>query len=460
MAGFRRARYGGFPGRLVAGASIISTLMIAGFCSLVSIASDEAPAFKPEDISIGEPISLPSAAPLASPAPERPSMPPALRATGPQPASATHLPSVIAPAAPLAGDRRQTMPTSPPDSPMAGDSSADFAAAGTGWLGIAVDDSLVTGRLVVVEVAPDGPAARAGVRPQDMLLAIDGNHLQTGDELAAALAAIAPGQTVRMAIGRDNSVEEISAHALARPPKALSRDWHSSAAGQTTPGHVAPPASAPFPAVTLPEAATSVPSKPAAEVAAAALLPAPLPTAPTTAPPASGRTALGVRTVPVDPNTQSRFRLPEPAGALVIGVVQDLPASRAGVPPGSVIVAINHQPVRSPRDLTQLVSSGPVGTPVPLHYVLPGGQSRQADVVLQSLEQPLARALVGDDDAAPMLEPPSLRQTPQTRRRVDLTAASEPEQPATVARLEDLLHRINNRLQQIERRLERLDQAR
>lgn len=160
--------------------------------------------------------------------------------------------------------------------------------------------------------------------------------------------------------------------------------------------------------------------------------------------------------MPVDPHTQSRFHLPGPDGAFVIGVVHDLPASRAGVPPGTVIVAINHQPVRSPSDLTQLVASGPVGTPVPLQYILPGGQSKQAEVVLQSLEQPLARALVGDGDAAPMPEPPALQPAPQLLRRVEPASGAEPAGPV----LEDLLRRINNRLQQIERRLERLEPSR
>ena len=179
---------------------------------------------------------------------------------------------------------------------------------------------------------------------------------------------------------------------------------------------------------------------------------------------ASGRTALGVRTVPVDPSVQSRFQLSEPQGAFVIGVVQDLPASKAGVPPGSVIVAINHQPVRSPQDLTQLVARGPVGTPVPLHYVLPGGQSKQADVVLQSLEQPLERALIGDGDAAQSAEPPSLQTAPLTTRRVQPTAGYEPAEqsaePATLVRLEELLLRMNNRLEQLERRLERIESGR
>jgi hypothetical protein len=172
--------------------------------------------------------------------------------------------------------------------------------------------------------------------------------------------------------------------------------------------------------------------------------------------------------VPVDPNVQTRFRLSDAQGAFVIGVVQDLPASKAGVPPGSVIVAINHQPVRSPQDLTHLVARGPVGTPVPLHYVLPGGQSKQADVVLQSLEQPLERALIGSEENGQMTDqatvqtaaPPTLQPAPLTTRRVQQTAGTRSDEPTAPARLEELLRRMNNRLEQIERRLERIESGR
>jgi membrane-associated protease RseP (regulator of RpoE activity) len=98
-----------------------------------------------------------------------------------------------------------------------------------------------------------------------------------------------------------------------------------------------------------------------------------------------GKTALGVRTVPVDPVVQARYSLPEPIGALVVGLVEDLPASRAGLPTGSVIVAFDRQPVRSPMELTKLVSEGPTDRPVTLEYILPGGESRAADVSLVSV---------------------------------------------------------------------------
>jgi len=456
------------------------------------------PAFKPEDISIGEPISLPFATPLAAPAPERQpgsGRSPLPTAAAPSvmaaPTPAAQLPSVVAPVTPAAAFQPQTLSQAPADTAA----SFESAAAGTGWLGMAVDDTVVTGRLVVVEVAPDGPAAKAGVRPQDMLLAINGNHLQNGDELAAALAAILPGQRVKMAVGRDNRVEDVVAQASPRPPAALSRDWQSAATSPNTPPNAsvtispaAPPDLA-APTRLVPEA-TSVGVLPAPAAVATAPIPPAIPPAMLSAaglperalanaaqppsaqagnPAAGGRTALGVRTVPVDPNVQTRFRLSEPQGAFVIGVVQDLPASKAGVPPGSVIVAINHQPVRSPQDLTHLVARGPVGTPVPLQYVLPGGQSKQADVVLQSLEQPLERALIGSGETGqtaeqPSLQPAPLQPAPLTTRRVQPTAGSQSAEQSNettgLVRLEELLRRMNNRLEQIERRLERIESGR
>jgi membrane-associated protease RseP (regulator of RpoE activity) len=429
-------------------------------------------------------------------------------------------------------------------------------AAGLGWLGLAVDDAVVTGRLVVVEVAPEGPAARSGVRPQDVLLAINGSQLKDSDELAAALAAITPGQRVRMALGRDNRIEEVESIASVRPPRASVREQPGSAdptalAGAPAPAQSAgvpvasnfavPPdttATVPVPqplaalqpaAVPMPQAEPrtvgvipsvprsesaapmmaapsqfqsalpAVPTVPSASAAPAALnaapafaaappistppsatLPAPAapsaaapapavssaaglaPSAhtapPTAVAPATGRTALGVRTVPVDAATRARFQLNEPLGAMVIGVVHDLPAARAGVPPGSVIVAINHQPVRSPQDLTQLVTQGPVGRPVQLEYVLPGGESRKADVVLQSLDRPLEQALVGGEarPVAPGGELPSLAPAPNISRRVQPTVANRASEPEPLVRFEELLRRINDRLDRLEQRFERL----
>jgi membrane-associated protease RseP (regulator of RpoE activity) len=319
------------------------------------------------------------------------------------------------------------------------------AASGNGWLGLTADDSLVPGRLVVVDVAKPGPAAQAGIKPQDQVLAINGKPLRTADQLAAELAAIAPGSDVKMAIGRGDRIDEVVLKAADRParpapelaavpqplpapvpasqseavvgdfgpanlpPQPVAPPQTASIPGEprvpayvppaaAAPSYVPPAAAAPSlapPAVSAPAFAPSISrsAEPASLMPAEPRRVAGPPPAPQAG--AKGRTALGVRTLPVDPGVQARFGLPEPTGALVIGVVHDLPASRAGVPPGSVIVALDDKPVRSPNELTQVVTSSPADRPMTLQYILPGGEKRRAEVSLQSLEVPLEQALVG-----------------------------------------------------------------
>jgi membrane-associated protease RseP (regulator of RpoE activity) len=150
------------------------------------------------------------------------------------------------------------------------------------------------------------------------------------------------------------------------------------------------------------------------------------------------RAALGVRTIPIDRATQARFQLDAPAGAYVTGVVENLPASRAGVPPGSVIVALDERPVQSPADLTALVTSGPVDRPVTVRFVLPGGQARSAEVLLQPIDPPLLRAL----EAEPAVSP-----TARVARR--------PVEDG-IETLREEIRTIRGRLEQLDRRLEDL----
>ena len=316
-----------------------------------------------------------------------------------------------------------------------------------GWLGLAIDDSLVPGRLVVVEVDDGGPASKAGIRLQDMVLAIDGEPTLDADRFAAAIATIGPAEKVRFSIARGGTVEELTLVATEAPAEAarLDRSPAPIADGLTPttesafgrppsdlPASAAPPSSSPTgasavagapvavvppfpssPTFSDPRPAGSPPtdprpagspdpwqgstgSDPAAASDRAAAFERP-PERPLERPPAvdgsaafvrdagRGKTALGVRTIPVDPVVQARYSLSEPTGALVVGLVDDLPASRAGLPTGSVIVAFDRQPVRSPTELTKLVSEGPTDRPVKLEYILPGGESRAAEVSLVSV---------------------------------------------------------------------------
>jgi serine protease Do len=59
------------------------------------------------------------------------------------------------------------------------------------------------GGAAVVAVTPFGPAAQAGLRPQDVILSIQGRNVSTADEVSAAIDAIPTGRTTRMIVWRE-----------------------------------------------------------------------------------------------------------------------------------------------------------------------------------------------------------------------------------------------------------------
>jgi S1-C subfamily serine protease len=358
---------------------------------------------------------------------------------------------------------------------------------------MSVAESASAGRWMIVEVVPSGPAAAAGIVTGDVLRGVNGRTLASADDVSEAITAITVGQQVRLSVARAERVSDVEVVAMPRPTASAPAFSGPSATGLpagttvpmtavTTPpssglpagrgwqpATESPPAvaaSAPNGAATVsvltnpPPASAAVaiaqaPASPApfslAPFSLAPVSPAPVSRSPASATPPRGRTALGVRTVPIDRDIQERFRLPQQAGAYVIGVVGELPASKAGIPPGSVIVALADRPVRSPQELTQLVAAGPTDRPVPLRYVLPGGAEKRADVVLQSLERPLEQALIGE----PALQPssaPVLQQSPEAR------TSQRPESPSA-ADANDIrreVSRVRALLESLERRLERI----
>jgi membrane-associated protease RseP (regulator of RpoE activity) len=422
----------------------IASVAAAGVC-LCAAAEEpvQPPTFAPGDISIGEPIALPFARP-ADPAREQPVTPP-----GPA--------SVLAPNTDTAAVRAE-----PPAATVAG-------SLPNGWLGMAVAESAVPGRWSIVEVVPRGPAAAAGIVTGDDLTSINGVVPRNADEVAQAFTAIASGQRVRVAIARGDRVAEVDVVAEPRPAVAAGRDRPAapeSAAPGTGPAAPMPSVLAPpRPPVTPADVAAappsspppSRPSEPATWGTVSTPPPATLPSASPAAVPVSGvrgRTALGVRTVPLDADTRARFRLGDESGAYVIGVVGDLPASRAGIPPGSVIVRLNDQPVRSPNDLTRIVTSGPVNRPIPVEFVLPGGTGRRADVVLQPLEAPLEQALIGETSPQPTAVPSleSSGAAPRTSRMpVTSDSAEAGEIRREIGRLRGVLDALERRLQRLAR---------
>jgi len=82
------------------------------------------------------------------------------------------------------------------------------ASARPAWLGLHGSDADVEGALVD-EVAPDGPAHRAGLRPGDVVAAVDGRRTATMHELVVLLRRHAPGDEVVLAVVRDGATIDV-----------------------------------------------------------------------------------------------------------------------------------------------------------------------------------------------------------------------------------------------------------
>ena len=61
-----------------------------------------------------------------------------------------------------------------------------------------------SGGVLVNAVTPNGPAAKAGVKPGDIIVSINGAPMKNGDELVADVSSRKVGSTVQVGVRRDN----------------------------------------------------------------------------------------------------------------------------------------------------------------------------------------------------------------------------------------------------------------
>jgi serine protease Do len=89
-----------------------------------------------------------------------------------------------------------------------------------GWLGVEVDTAghRRTGASIA-SVDRGGPAARAGLRPGDVVMSINGDRVDNPRELIRAVSAVNPGGVARLRIRRSNQTIEVSVIVARRPPE-------------------------------------------------------------------------------------------------------------------------------------------------------------------------------------------------------------------------------------------------
>ncbi|HIJ83020.1 MAG: PDZ/DHR/GLGF domain protein [Magnetococcales bacterium] len=85
----------------------------------------------------------------------------------------------------------------------------------TTWLGIA--PTMAQGGVGVHAVAPGSPGEKAGLKPRDVIVSINGQALATPQALVRLLATFKPGDVVEINLNRDSQAQTVQAMLTAPP---------------------------------------------------------------------------------------------------------------------------------------------------------------------------------------------------------------------------------------------------
>jgi serine protease Do len=165
---------------------------------------------------------------------------------------------------------------------------------------------------------------------------------------------------------------------------------------------------------------------------------------------------LGVNLSPVTPAVAKAVGFTGTEGALVGDLAGDnVPAAKAGLRSGDVIIEFDGKPIKSPRQLTDLVAETPVGKTTELRYVRDGRVQMTTISLAERPPRQSARAFEepGEDEpGAARLGIRGRTVTPEIARQLDLKIASgvaieslQSDSPAAEAGLRhgDVIHRVN-----------------
>jgi serine protease Do len=181
-----------------------------------------------------------------------------------------------------------------------------------GWLGVLLQPVSTEvaeglglageGGSLVANVEPDSPAAKAGLKAGDVVLAVNGKPIENVKALARAVADTRPGSTLTLQVNREQKTRDLKV-VIGTPPGA----------GQV--------------------ASTGEPAE------------------------AGTTPRLGLALTPLTPETRAHYGIDKGReGVVVARVERDSPAAKAGIRPGSLISMVGQQSVSAPEDVVKAVA--------------------------------------------------------------------------------------------------------
>jgi S1-C subfamily serine protease len=197
------------------------------------------------------------------------------------------------------------------------------------WLGVQIQELTPSLReamklgdktgLLITQVVEDSPADDANLREEDVIIEFNGQAVERADAFTKLVRGTEPNKEVKVVIMRDGVRKEIMVTLAARKS---SRSYSYAFSG---PGHFA-----------------------------------------------FSRVHLGVQTQELNADLAAYFNVKEDGGALILNVMEDTPAEKAGLKAGDVITKIDEETVEDPGDLVRALSDYEEDDEITVTYVRHG----------------------------------------------------------------------------------------
>ena len=243
---------------------------------------------------------------------------------------------------------QDTTPPAPPEPPE-DFNTFSFLIEGGGFLGVYGEDitneNMARYRLNqvrgvgITRVIADSPAAKAGLRKDDVILRLDGENVTSVRKLNRLVSEIAPDHSVKITISRNGTEQELTATIGKRSNTSSARDYFSLQ-----------------PRVWKWEGRLFDTDKFNREFKGFQLERDKLFNDHNDLTFFFGNSRrIGVSTVELTKQLADYFGVTAGKGALVTSVVEDGPAAKAGIKAGDVITAVDGEPVDSPGDISRVI---------------------------------------------------------------------------------------------------------